>query len=82
MLFERRRQAREVEMIPPTFVKPATATHEVIEMECAALFRCGMVDPIGLIATCPPDVVYFDPGLERRLDGHRALVEYSDGLRG
>jgi len=37
----RRRQAREVKMIPPTFAKPATATHEVIEMECAALVRWG-----------------------------------------
>ena len=69
-------------MIPPTFVKPATATHEVIEMECAALVRWGMGDPSGFIDICAPDVVYFDPGLERRLDGRRALAEYHEGLRG
>jgi ketosteroid isomerase-like protein len=66
----------------PTFVKPADATHEVIEMECAALVRWGMGDPSGFLEICAPDIVYFDPGLERRIDGLEMLAEYYERIRG
>ena len=29
-----------------------------------------------------PDVVYFDPSLERRIDGREALTRYYEALRG
>ncbi len=69
-------------MVPPTFTKPADATHPVIELECAALVRWGMGDPDGFLELCAPDVVYFDPGLERRLDGREAMAKYYEGIRG
>ena len=69
-------------MSPPTCTRPVDATHEVIELECAALVRWGMGDPGGFLELYAPDVVYFDPGLERRLDGRQAMTEYYTGIRG
>ena len=69
-------------MKAPTFFKPADATHEVVEMECAALVRWGMGDPSGFLEIYAPDIVYFDPGLERRIDGLGALTDYYEGIRG
>jgi len=69
-------------MAAPTFTKPADATHAVIEMECAALVRWGMGDPSGFLEIYAPDIVYFDPGLERRMDGLERLTEYYEGIRG
>ena len=62
--------------------KPGQAAHEVVAMECAALDRWGKGDPSGFLEICAPDVVYFDPGLERRIDGLEALTRYYEGLRG
>ena len=53
----------------------------IIAMECAALDRWGKGDPSGFIEICAPDVVYFDPTLERRLDGLEALTEYYEAIR-
>jgi hypothetical protein len=69
-------------MSPPTYTKPSDATHDVIEMECAALVRWGMGDPDGFLEICAPDIVYFDPGLQRRIDGLEALTDYYEGIRG
>jgi ketosteroid isomerase-like protein len=69
-------------MTPPTYKKPVEATHEVIEMECAALVRWGMGDPGGYLEIYAPDVVYFDPGLERRIDGLQAMTDLYEGIRG
>ena len=69
-------------MAAPTFTKPADATHEVIEMECFALVRWGMGDPSAFLALYAPDIVYFDPGLERRIDGLAAMAEHYKGIRG
>ena len=48
----------------------------------AALDRWGKGDPSGFLEICAPEVVYFDPGLERRIDGLEALTRYYEGLRG
>jgi len=69
-------------MPAPTFIKPEDATHEVVELECAALVRWGMGDPSGFLEIYAPDIVYFDPGLERRIDGLGALTDYYEGIRG
>ncbi|MFC2053393.1 YybH family protein [Chloroflexota bacterium] len=57
-------------------------TDTIIAMECAALDRWGMGDPSGFLENCAPDVVYFDPNLERRIDGRDALGKYYEAIRG
>lgn len=57
-------------------------TDTIIAMECAALDRWGKGDPSGFIEICAPDVVYFDPTLERRIDGRDALDKYYEAIRG
>ncbi len=46
----------------------------IIGMEQAALERWGKGDPGGFLEICAPDVVYFDPYRERRVDGLEALT--------
>ena len=41
----------------------------IISMECAALDRWIRGDPSGFLEICAPDVVYFDPYREKRIDG-------------
>ena len=59
-----------------------TDEHEVVALERAALERWGKGDPGGFLEICAPDVVYFDPSLERRIDGLAALTRYYEGLWG
>jgi len=54
----------------------------IIALERAALDRWGRGDPSGFLEISAPDVVYFDPFLERRLDGLAALATYYDAIRG
>ncbi|MEW6402091.1 MAG: DUF4440 domain-containing protein [Chloroflexota bacterium] len=54
----------------------------IIAMECAALDRWGKGDPSGFLEISAPDVVYFDPYLERRIDGLEALTAYYEKIRG
>jgi len=39
-------------------------------------------DPSGFLEICADDVVYFDPFLDRRIDGLPALTDYYESLRG
>lgn len=48
-------------------------TSDVIALERAALDRWGHGDPSGYLALFEPDVTYFDPTLERRLNGADAM---------
>lgn len=57
-------------------------TDKIIAMECGALDRWGKGDPSGFLEICAADVVYFDPSLERRIDGRDALGRYYDVIRG
>lgn len=41
----------------------------LIALESAALERWGNGDPSGFLEICAPDVVYFDPYQEMRIDG-------------
>jgi hypothetical protein len=43
-------------------------------MECAALDRWIHGDPSGFLEICAPDIVYFDPYREKRIDGLEALT--------
>ena len=55
---------------------------EIVAMERAALGRWCRGDPSGFLEISAPDVVYFDPFLDRRLDGLPALTTYYESLRG
>ncbi len=54
----------------------------IIALERAALHRWGKGDPSGFLELCDPEVVYFDPFLEKRLDGLEALGAYYERIRG
>ena len=55
---------------------------EIVATETAALDRWLSGDPSGFLQVSDEDVVYFDPFLERRLDGLAALTAYYEALRG
>jgi hypothetical protein len=55
---------------------------EIIALERAALDRWGRGDPSGFLEISANDVTYFDPFLERRIDGLEALATYYEGIRG
>ena len=54
----------------------------IIKLECDALDRWEKGDPSGFLEICAPDVVYFDPSLEKRIDGLEALTRYYEPVRG
>ncbi len=58
------------------------ASAEIIALERAALDRWGAGDPSGYLEISAPEVTYFDPFLERRVDGHAALSAWYAPLRG
>ena len=51
-------------------------TKTIIALESAALERWGNGDPSGFLEISALDVVYFDPYLEKRVDGLEALTQY------
>lgn len=55
---------------------------EVVALEKAALVRWGRGDPSGFLEISAPDVVYFDPYQEMRIDGLKALTDYYESIRG
>ncbi len=54
----------------------------IISIERAALERWGQGDPGGFLEICAPDVVYFDPYRETRVDGFDALRQLYKTLWG
>jgi ketosteroid isomerase-like protein len=65
-----------------TFSDTDDVTDTIIAMERAALDHWGKGDPSGFLEICAPDVVYFDPGREMRIDGREALGKYYESIRG
>jgi ketosteroid isomerase-like protein len=57
-------------------------TTTIIAMERAALNRWGDGDPSGFLEISAPDVVYFDPYQQIRLDGLEALTALYESIRG
>jgi ketosteroid isomerase-like protein len=55
---------------------------QIVLMERGALERWNNGDPSGYIEILSDDAVYFDPSLERRLDGKKALVAVLEPIRG
>jgi ketosteroid isomerase-like protein len=60
----------------------ATVADKILKLERAALDRWGKGDPDGYLEINAPDVSYFDPFLDHRLDGLAALSTWFDGIRG
>ncbi len=54
----------------------------LLAIERTAMDRWGQGDPGGFLEISAEDVSYFDPFQERRLDGHYALTELYEKLRG
>jgi ketosteroid isomerase-like protein len=54
----------------------------ILALESAALRRWCRGDPSGFLDICADDVVYFDPFLDRRIEGRTALTAYYETLRG
>ena len=69
-------------MTPPSNTTNDDLADSIIALECAALDRWGKGDPSGFLEICATDVVYFDPNLERRIDGRDALGKYYEAIRG
>jgi hypothetical protein len=57
-------------------------SESIIQMEMNALDRWGKGDPSGFLEISASDVVYFDPYIEKRIDGHEALSNLYDTFRG
>lgn len=55
---------------------------KIIAIERKALDRWGKGDPDGFLEITDEDVVYFDPFLNKRLNGRQALKQLYDGIRG
>ena len=49
---------------------------EIIGIERAALDRWGEGDPQGYLETYGPEITYFDPNVEKRVDGIEAMQAY------
>lgn len=57
-------------------------SNQIIAMEKAALTRWGNGDPGGFLEICAPDVVYFDPYTEKRIDGLSSLTDVYKSIWG
>lgn len=57
-------------------IAAAKIRNEIIAIERAALDRWGKGDPQGYLEIMAPDVTYFDPTREKRIDGLAAVKEY------
>lgn len=70
----------------PVMTAPRTTTdpvtEELLALEGAALARWCRGDPSGFLELCDPDVTYFDPFNEPRLDDLAELTRYYEALRG
>jgi hypothetical protein len=57
-------------------------TKTLISLEKAALDRWGKGDPSGFLEISAKEVCYFDPFLEKRIDGKKELTELYETIRG
>lgn len=60
----------------------AAQADDVIALERAALDRWGKGDPKGFLETYAPEITYFDPFTERRVDGLTAITDYYRPIAG
>src|SRR5260370_37650936 len=57
-------------------IETAKIKIEIIGLARAALESWGKGDPQGYLEIMAPDMTYFDPALEKRLDGLAAVTKY------
>jgi hypothetical protein len=62
--------------------REAEIASTIVALERAALDRWGRGDPSGFLEISAPDVVYFDPFRERRVDGLEELARIYGEIRG
>ena len=60
----------------------ASLVDELVALERAALDRWGQGDPDGYLEINAADMSYFDPFVDARLDGLRALTDWYEQVRG
>lgn len=61
---------------------PSPVMQQVLAKERAALDRWGKGDPGGYLEIYASDATYFDPGVEKRVDGLDALASYLGPFKG
>jgi len=66
----------------PTHLNTQEASAQILKLEQDALTRWCNGDPSGFLEISAADVVYFDPFLEKRLDGLASLTAYYESIRG
>ena len=59
-----------------------TIADQILKLERAALDRWGQGDPDGYLEISAPDMTYFDPFLENRLDSLKEVKEWLEAVRG
>jgi uncharacterized protein (TIGR02246 family) len=70
-------------VVPTSTLTAATPVEEtIIALERGAMDRWGKGDPFGYLELFAPDVTYFDPGKERRVDGIEAMTAYLAPIKG
>lgn len=57
-------------------------TAAIIALERSALDRWGKGDPMGFVEIADPQITYFDPSLERRIDGFAAFTRAMEAIKG
>ena len=65
-----------------TSTPTSSVPEQLIALERQALERWCHGNPSRFLELSAPDVAYFDPFLDRRLDGLPALTDYYESLRG
>ena len=69
-------------LAPLTAVAQTDIAAQIIALEKAALDRWNAADPQGYLDLYAPDMSYFDPSLDARMDGVEALRKYYAPLFG
>ncbi|HLK50097.1 MAG TPA: DUF4440 domain-containing protein [Bryobacteraceae bacterium] len=63
-------------------MQPCELSDQIIAIERRALDRWGTGDPYGYLEIDAPEITYFDPAQEKRVDGLAALTELLAPLAG
>ena len=69
-------------LFPFTSLQAALEDATIIALERGALDRWGRGDPNGYLELYAPDVEYFDPNVERRVDGLAAMTRLLGPIKG
>lgn len=83
---ERRWQLSPALTAPPPDATPIaeddTVAAAVVARERGCLVRWGRGDPLGFVEAATPQITYFEPGADRRVDGRAAFTALMESIRG